>query len=406
MVSIIILVIVFILITLRKIGNFKIEMWQVMIGGAILNILFGEVSLVSAFKMIDWNIIFFLFCMFSVGSLLEISGYLNSLYAKIFKSSTPLKSLYLFVFLSGLLSSIFMNDTIAVVIVPLIAYFSKRYSISTKPFIMAAAFSITIGSVLSPIGNPQNLLIALSSNMKNPFFTFIKYLFIPTILNLMLIYWIIRMAYFKEFKKSTINDIRFNIKKNYHYYLSKLTVALLLGMICLRIYLSTIGIEMSLILIAGISAIPAIFFSFNQREILKNVDWKTLLFFCGMFIVMHSSWNSGYFNRLIVLDELKSVKWIFILSLILSQFISNVPLVAMFMPVLINIGAGEREFISLACASTISGNLSVLGAASNVIIIQNLESRKMESISSLEFLLIGLPVTVINSIIYYFFIKN
>ncbi|MCX7641317.1 MAG: SLC13 family permease [Elusimicrobiales bacterium] len=406
MVAIIILFVVFLLITLRRIGNLKFEMWQIMIAGSLINIMSGTITISEAFKMVDWNIIFFLFCMFSIGSLLEISGYLNSFYSKLFISRDLNKNFFIFVFVSGFLSAFLMNDTVAIIIVPLISYLSKKHQISTRPLIIGAAFSITIGSVMSPIGNPQNFLIAISSNMKNPFYVFIKYLFIPTILNLVFIYWFIKLVYKREFLIVQNKELKIYVRKSYFYSLSKLTVGLLLGMIILKIYLSTYKIEIPITLIAGVSAIPSVIFSFNQLKIFRKIDWKTLIFFIGMFIIMRTAWESGYIQKFIFNYDLTSIKFIFLFSLILSQFISNVPLVVLFLPILINMGCGEIELISLACASTISGNLTVLGAASNVIIIQNLESRKMESISSIEFMKLGLPITLINSIIYYIFLFN
>ncbi len=404
MITVIVLCIVFILITFGKVFRIKLEMWQIMSLGALVDIIFGGVEIKEALRMIDWNIIFFLFCMFCVGVLFEISGYLNTFYSKIFSASSLEINLYILIFSSAFLSALLMNDTIAVVSVPLISYFSKKYSISPKPFIMTVAFSITIGSAMSPIGNPQNLLIAILGNMKEPFFLFLKYLFAPTIINLLLIYWFIKIRYKDEFKKAIKpSRIVFPVKKGYLYHLSKLTLAILFGMIGLKIYLSLNGKDLSLVSIAIVTAFPALFLSFKQIEIIKNVDWKTLLFFASMFIVTTSAWESGYIESFIRDYDFRSIKFIFISSAILSQFISNVPLVSLFIPIIKSCGGGEKELIALAAASTLAGNLTILGAASNVIIIQSLESRKIESVSPFEFFLLGLPFTVVNLLVYFVF---
>ena len=90
-------------------------------------------------------------------------------------------------------------------------------------------------------------------------------------------------------------------------------------------------------------------------------------------------------------------------SVILSQFISNVPLVALYLPVLQNLGATTKELMALAAGSTIAGNLSILGAASNVIIIQNAEKKGGETITFREFVKIGVPVTAVNVLVYWLF---
>lgn len=406
MITTIVLLFVFLLITIRKIGKINLEMWQIMCLGALANIIFLKIPIKKAFEMIDWHIILFLFFMFSIGSLLELSGYLNELYSKAFKNSSIYKSLYLFIFICAFLSAIIMNDTMAILSVPIISYLSRKHSISTKPFIIAAAFAITIGSALSPIGNPQNFFIAIKSGIKNPFLSFLKHLFIPTVINLLLLYWIIRYKY-KEILKQSKDIVlpHIKIKKGYLYSLSKLSMALLIGLIFVKFYLSTINIEFSLLDIAIISSLPSLLLSFKQIEILKRVDWKTLAFFIGMFIVVNCVWEEGYIKGLLSQSNFLSINFILLSSLLLSQFISNVPLVAIFVPIMLNLGAGEKEFISLAVFSTIAGNISILGAASNVIIIQNLESRKIETITPIEFIKIGIPTTIINSFIYYIFLR-
>ena len=90
-------------------------------------------------------------------------------------------------------------------------------------------------------------------------------------------------------------------------------------------------------------------------------------------------------------------------SIILSQFISNVPLVALYLPMLMKLGVTSQELMALAAGSTIAGNLSILGAASNVIIIQNAEQKSGETLSFLEFVKIGIPLTIVNILIYWLF---
>ena len=74
----------------------------------------------------------------------------------------------------GLLSAFLVNDTIAILGVPLIVVISKQIGIRPQVLLIALSFGITIGSTMTPIGNPQNLLIALQSGIPIPFLTFIK----------------------------------------------------------------------------------------------------------------------------------------------------------------------------------------------------------------------------------------
>ena len=91
------------------------------------------------------------------------------------------------------------------------------------------------------------------------------------------------------------------------------------------------------------------------------------------------------------------------ISILLSQLISNVPLVALYLPILIHAGATAKEMMGLAAGSTIAGNLTILGAASNVIIIHSAEEEEGETLTFLEFVKVGIPITVINGLIRWFF---
>lgn len=87
----------------------------------------------------------------------------------------------------------------------------------------------------------------------------------------------------------------------------------------------------------------------------------------------------------------------------ISQLISNVPLVALYLQVLDQLAVSAKELVALAAGSTIAGNLTILGAASNVIIIQNAE-KCGETITFLEFVRIGVPLTALNLLVYWLFL--
>ncbi|HED37089.1 MAG TPA: anion transporter, partial [Ignavibacteria bacterium] len=100
-----------------------------------------------------------------------------------------------------------------------------------------------------------------------------------------------------------------------------------------------------------------------------------------------------------------SVFLILVVGILLSQLISNVPLVALYLPVLMSNNVALKGMMALAAGSTIAGNLFILGAASNIIIIQNAEKKAGETITFFEFAKVGIPVTIFNALIYYLFLK-
>src|SRR3989344_7868977 len=183
-IPLLVLVIIFVLIAIRRIGKFRLEIWQIMLFGAIVVLITRQISLLDAVRSINLEVMLFLFGMFVIGQALEASGYLSHLSYKLFKNAKSAEHLLLFILFGGGIASAFlMNDTIAIIGTPVVLLLARKHCLPAKPLLLTLAFAVTIGSVISPIGNPQNLLIALNSG-GNPFVTFLKYLFIPTMINL------------------------------------------------------------------------------------------------------------------------------------------------------------------------------------------------------------------------------
>ena len=173
MIPIIVLALVFILIIIRRIGKFRFQIWQIMALGAFAVLVTLQISPLNALKAINLDVIFFLFGMFIVGEALENSGYLSFLSYRLFDRAKSLDILVLFIlFGMGISAAFLMNDTLAIIGTPVVLLLARKAQTTPKILLLALAFAVTIGSVTSPIGNPQNLLIAINGNVANPFITF------------------------------------------------------------------------------------------------------------------------------------------------------------------------------------------------------------------------------------------
>jgi Na+/H+ antiporter NhaD/arsenite permease-like protein len=176
-------IVVFFLIAIRHLLPIPLKYWHIMFLGSLAYLVTGSITFKEAVKAVDFDVLLSLFGMFSLGYALEESKYLGHLFYKVFKRAKNISLLvFQLVFILGFASAFFMNDTIAVVGVPLIILLNKNYGIDLKFLTLTLAFSVTTGSILSPLGNPQNLLIALSPGFLNPFVEFFKFLILPTIL--------------------------------------------------------------------------------------------------------------------------------------------------------------------------------------------------------------------------------
>ena len=411
MVSILTLLGVFILIAVRQIGRFRFQIWQIMLLGAIIVLISGQISPFDALEAIDIDVMLFLFGMFIVGQALEESGYLSYLAYRIFGRTRSLDSLVISIlFGMGFLSALLMNDTLAIIGTPVMLHFAAKTGIRVQLFLLALAFAVTVGSVMSPIGNPQNLLVAINGGVANPFVTFLRYLAIPTIINLFFTYLIIRLFYWKEFSaKPVINHTPEVITDHKLANLTKISLGLIAALTVAKISIVLLGfnIDFKLTYIALAAAAPILLWSHRRFRILQKIDWPTLVFFISMFVLMASVWNADFFQE--VLGDLNlnltAPGIILTVSVVLSQFISNVPMVALYLPVLNSLGATVKDMMILAAGSTIAGNLSILGAASNIIIIQNAEKKAKVTLTFWEFIRVGVPLTVINVLVYWLFLS-
>ncbi|MFH0769280.1 MAG: SLC13 family permease [Chloroflexota bacterium] len=409
MIPIIILLIVFILIAVRQLANIKYQIWQVMLAGAFGVLVTGQISPLNALKAINPDVMLFLFGMFIVGQALDESGYLSQLSHRFFRRAKSLDYLILMVlFGMGILSAFLMNDTLAIIGTPVMLLLARKTSAPTKILLLSLAFAITIGSVMSPIGNPQNLLIAINGNLTSPFVTFFKYLLLPTLVNLFLAYLLLRLFYKKHFQGKLLNNLPEQIRDQRLAMLCKVSLILLVVLIVAKIVTVLLGlnIDFRLTYIALASAFPIVLLSQKRLGIIRRIDWCTLIFFAAMFVLMQSVWDSGFFQS--VLDAthlpLTSTGVILGISVLLSQLISNVPFVALYLPLLFQTGASVKGMMALAAGSTIAGNFSILGAASNVIIIQNAEKNSNETLTFMDFMYVGVPMTVINIAVYWLFL--
>jgi Na+/H+ antiporter NhaD/arsenite permease-like protein len=407
--SVIVLFAVFLVIAIRKILWFKPRIWQIMLFGAVAVLVSGQISAQQAILSINYEVIITLFGLFVIGEAIDRSDYLS----KIFRSAmNGIKSvdrmMIVLIFSIGMLSMVLMNDTLAIIGTPLLLKISKKYNLNPKMLLYSLAFSITVGSVTSPIGNPQNLLIAATGGLKSPFIAFFAHLFIPTMINLLIVYLFVRLIFREEFGKEIKDHLQEQASDPELERFAKISLALLVLLIIgysAAPYVMP-NLKVGLWEVAPIAILPILLFSKRRVEVVKNIDWSTLLFFASLFIVVQSAWDTGFFQRVVAGAGLAPSNPIniFATGIVLSQFISNVPFVALYLNIMKSLPFNSLSLLALAAGSTIAGNLTMLGAASNVIIVSGAEKRHEEGITFFGFLKIGIFMTLANAAVYLFFL--
>lgn len=389
---------IFLLSLIRHVGSVTINIWQVSLMAAVLCLLTNQISLKNALLSINFEVIFFLIGMFILGSAIEKSGLADYIAQKAFFYIKLYDYLLLFVILlSAVSSAILMNDTIAAILSPIIIAMAKTFRLNTKKLLIISAMAITIGACASPIGSPQNILIISHLSVQNPFILYAKYLFLPTALNLALLFLYAKFTS----KQNTLQKNLFTpiIKDKT---LSTLSIYACIALVSLIALKSFILNDLPLLYIALVPA-AIVVLSKERFTLIKNIDYKTIVFFISLFILIRAFWDSNVLQLFISRYHINvlSVYTTFILTTILSQFVSNVPLVTLYLQVFSHYNVGFEAYIALSVASSIAGNIFLLGAASNIIIAQSYEKHKKQTITSLEFFKYAAPLTLLNIAVYF-----
>jgi len=385
------------LIAVRQVGRVRLRIWQIMVAGAVGMLLTRSIGPSEAARSLDLDVMLFLAGMFVVGRALEDSGVLADLSFRLFSHAHSTSALAALVVVgSGVSSAVLMNDTVAIVGVPVVVALARAHDLDPRPLLLGLAFGVTAGSVVSPIGNPQNLLVALQVS-ENPFVTFGAWLAVPTAIALALTYLALRVA-----SPGTGSALRTleppPPARGGFARASRAALVVLLVLVALRIALVAVpdAPEVRLTVVALVPAALILIASRERFQVLRGVDWATLAFFAALFIVVEAVDSAGVTSEVVsrLGARVDDTPTILAVSAVLSQFVSNVPLVALYLPALAEVGADTSAYMALAAGSTLAGNLTLIGAASNVIVVDVAERRFGVRIGFWEFTRIGAPLAL------------
>jgi len=369
-----------------------------MAAGAAIVLALGQISPGDALASIDWSTMVFLYATFVLSGILQESGYLAHLgYKFMSRFYHPFLVVLSFSFCAGFASAFLLNDTVAIIGVPLCIFMAKKSGVPVAPLLVALALGVTVGGIPSPIGSPHNYIIATKGNVASPFFEFSKYLLVPTILSLVALAGIL-WAMFPDLRRlRRFTSDYWKREKDYGAARRGFQVVILLS--ALRFASGFVqGIpNFALYLIPVAGAAVAVLLSGNPRKAFST-EWETLGFFAAMFVLMAAVWQSGFFQQFLPPASALSEPTVVVFSsLILSQFLSNVPLVIIYL----NAFSGNMPLASLmwlVAGSTLAGGLTIIGAASNIIIMQAAE-KSNEKFPMKEFTIAGVASVAVSLVL-------
>jgi Na+/H+ antiporter NhaD/arsenite permease-like protein len=255
---------------------------------------------------------------------------------------------------------------------------------------MALATATNIGSVATITGNPQNMLIGISSGLT---FTQFSAALAPIALGGMVIIWlIIVLVYREDFRAGYFSKPPLLPPRTYPPLLRK-------GVIATGLMLAAFVVGMPIPLAAlAAAAIVLITRRVNPEKVFREVDWALLVFFAGLFIVTGALETLGVSERLFALAQPLAEQGITALTVVaalLSNLVSNVPAVLLFRPFVPHFPDPTQTWLILAMATTQAGNLTLLGSVANLIVAESARSRGVQ-LSFQEYLKAGVPITLLS----------
>lgn len=371
--------------------------------GVGLLLVFRQVKFIDLPGFIDFDTIILLFSMMIINANLKLAGFFTWAGSGLIKATrSPRIFLAVEILLVGVLSALFVNDTICLMFTPFILSLMLAINRNPLPYLIALATASNIGSVATLTGNPQNMIIGTASGIS--YLDFSKALLPVALLGLGAIWLVITRLYRYEFLPGEFPPLPSTEEKPNRWMLIKVLVVTG-GMLVAFL----VGVPVAL---AAFLAACVLLFTrrTTPQTVFGEFDWSLLVFFAGLFIVSGSLESNGITEKLFAWSNLgnRTTIWTFsAVTVFLSNLVSNVPAVLLLRPVVQVLQNPTAGWLTLAAASTLAGNLTLLGSVANLIVAE-IASRYRVEISFWEYTRAGLMITfssLITGILWiYFFI--
>ena len=400
-------------------------LWAILAVGSIASLAAFALPPAAALTALANNapVFLFLFSLFVFAAALERAGALDHLAAWIVGRARNLRELPFVLFAAtGALAAFILNDALVLVGVPVLLALARRLRVGPQPLLLTLAFSVTVGSVLTPFGNPQNLLVSLDSGVPTPVFTFLRFLLVPTIVNLLLGGLYLQRVFGAQLAAEARDGHRaipapripFFPRTDWPRLVRRFPVlvlfpATMIAVLAVDLVGAVTGAPPApLALMVLVGAVLTLALSGGRAQMLRRVDWSILVLFAGLFIVVAAASQGGVLSAIEAnvplpgpSDPRASVAGIVGVSLGGAQLVSNVPWVALQIPWLHSLGYGSSTpiaWVALAAGSTLAGNLTFLGAASNLIVVGESE-RAGVRLRLRDFVRVGAPLTAMTVLV-------
>ncbi|HYT84524.1 MAG TPA: anion transporter [Gemmatimonadales bacterium] len=394
--GLVIFVATYVLIAVQRLPFVHLNRPAASLLGAVAMVVFGVLSLEQAYAAIDFDVLVFLLGLMLVVGYLEVGQFFEWAAEWVLqRARSPARLLFGVVVGGGLLSAFFVNDTICLMVTPVLLAALGPLRVRPTPYLIGLAMGANVGSVLSVTGNPQNMLVGIWSGTS--FGGFLVRMLPVALGGLAITYGYLRWAFRAELAEpfgEPLQAVPVSVDRP--------LVGKGLALFGVAVVAWLAGGSLPLVAITAGALMVAI----AQRDpayAIERVEWSLLLFFATLFVVMRG------------LEQTGAVAWIDAqalalahggsawsaatvvsgVMLVLSNLISNVPAVLLWRNTVPGLPDPDLMWRVVAMSSTFAGNLLLIGSMANLIVAERAETRGVR-IGFGEYARVGAPVTLLT----------
>jgi Na+/H+ antiporter NhaD/arsenite permease-like protein len=364
--------------------------------GAVLMVACGVMTPERVYRSVDYDTLVLLLGMMLISAYLFLAGFFDWAADWILrKARTPQQLLLYLISTSGILSALLVNDTVCLMLTPLVVAVMVRGKLPLAPYLLALAMSANVGSVATLVGNPQNMIIGHLSHI--PFLRFSASLLPVALVGLAIQYAVLSVGFRKVLANASIHRPEAESRK-----LDRRLLIMTVVVLALVFVGFVAGLNLAWTALAG-GALVMVLARRDTHEVLKLVDWHLLVFFAALFVVVEGLNGTGLPDQ--TYDKVRglfgatastqgwNLAWFSALG---SNVFSNVPFVLVAGKWIGNFANPELMWKVMALATTFAGNLTILGSVANIIVVES--ARGHAEVGFWDYAKFGIPVTILTTI--------
>ena len=379
--------------------------------GAILMLLARVLTLEEGISHIDFNTLGVLIGMMIVVSIVKNSGLFEyiAIYTAKKTKGNPWKVMVCFILITAFLSAVLDNVTTVLLIGPMTIVICNLLETNPVPFLITEIIASNVGGTATLIGDPPNIMIGSAAGLN--FTDFILNLGPIVLIILFTIILCFKALYKKKFIFNTGGSKLDNLDENKAIKDKTLLIKSVIVLVLILlgfIFHSNLYLESCEVALCG-AALMLLIGKQDTEEIISSIEWSTIVFFAGLFVVVGGLSESGVIHTLakVLINITQNnmtltiilVLWI---SALISSFLDNIPFVATLIPLILTMQAEGVDVTALWWATSLGaclgGNGTLIGASANVV-LASVGDKHGYPISFKDYFKIGFPIMILTVII-------